>query len=30
MQFEGVAKRKANVPNLSDDPQDCLQYDLTS
>lgn len=29
MQFEGVAKRKANVPNLSEAPQDCLQYALT-
>lgn len=29
MQFEGVAKRKASVPNLSDEPQDCLQYALT-
>jgi len=29
MQFECVAKRKANVPNFSDEPQDCLQYALT-
>ncbi|TCS34786.1 GNAT family N-acetyltransferase [Reinekea marinisedimentorum] len=29
MEFEGVAKRRANVPNLSIEPQDCLQYALT-
>lgn len=29
MAFEGVAKRKACVPNLSDEPQDCLQFAFT-
>jgi len=28
MKFEGIAKRKACVPNISNEPQDCLQYAL--